>query len=168
MCLSTNRWRALEIAVQCGLQVVALELERAARQAEQAGDVLALDQTLDHRRGGHAVEVADHAAEFDAGVVEHLVQPVELGAVHVGELAPIARDQAQLGQVLRRNEAGAHQAEAGQHGQPLRIAHVGLAPGHMLDEMRVDDPGRDAGVLQVRVHALPVDAGAFHDHQFDA
>ena len=35
-------------------------------------------------------------------------------------------------------------------------------------EVRVDDPGRNAGVLQVRMHALPVDAGAFHDHQLHA
>ena len=34
--------------------------------------------------------------------------------------------------------------------------------------MRVDHPGRDAGVLQVRVHTLPVDAGALHDHQLHA
>ena len=38
----------------------------------------------------------------------------------------------------------------------------------MFDEVRHDtrrDPGRNASVLQLRVHALPVDAGALHDHQ---
>ena len=68
---------------------------------------------------------------------------------------------------LRGNEAAAHQTKAGQHGQPLRVEHVGLAAWHMLDEMRIDHPGLNAGVLQVREHALPVDAGALHDHQLD-
>ena len=79
-----------------------------------------------------------------------------------------ARDQAQLAQILRGYETAAHQAEAGQHGQPLRVEHVGLAPGHMLDEMGVDDPSLNAGILQVGVHALPVDAGALHDRQLHA
>jgi len=37
----------------------------------------------------------------------------------------------------------------------------------MLDEMRVDHPGRNAGVLQVSVDALPVDARALHDDELD-
>ena len=122
-----------EIAVQRTLQVVTLELERAARHVEQAGDVTALDQTLDHRAGRHPVDVADHAAELDAAVVEHFVQPVDLRAVHIGELAAVTRDQTQLAQVLRGNKAGPNQAEAGQHGEPLRIVHVGLAAGYMQD-----------------------------------
>ena len=148
----------------CGLEAeshwAVICLLPAARHVEQAVDALALDQALDHRCGRHAINVADHAAELDAAVVQHLVQPVDLGAVHVGELAPVARDQAQLAQILGRDEAGANQAKTGQHGQPLRIAHVGLAPGSMFNKVGVDDPGRNAGVLQVRMHALPVDAGA--------
>ena len=85
------------------------------------------DQRADHGPGRHAIDVADHAAELDAAVVEHLVQPVDLGAVHVGELAPVARDQAQFAQALGRDQAGANQAEARQHGQPFGVGHVGLA-----------------------------------------
>ena len=35
-------------------------------------------------------------------------------------------------------------------------------------EVRVDDPRGNTRVLQMRMHAFPVDAGAFHDHQLDA
>ena len=45
---------------------------------------------LDHRAGGHTQTAADHAAELDAAVIEHLVQPVDRSAVQVGELAPVA------------------------------------------------------------------------------
>jgi len=96
------------------------------------------------------------------------VQPVDLAGAHRTQLAPVARDQAQFAQVLRGDEARAHQAEARQHGQPLAVGHVGLAPGDVLDHVGVDDPGRDAGVLQMGVHALPVDAGALHHHQLHA
>ena len=68
----------------------------AARQIEQAVDAVALDQAFDHRAGGYPVEVTDHATEFDAGVIEHLVQPVDLGAVHLGCLlytSPSPRDR---------------------------------------------------------------------------
>ena len=149
-----------ELAVQRGGQILAFELQASARHAEQLLDVLLFDQALDHRAGAHAVDVADHRAKLDAAVVQDLVQPIDLAGAHRTELAPIARDQAQLAQVLRRDEAAAHEAEARQHGQPLGVGHVGLAPGHVLDEVRVDDPGPDAGALQVREHALPVDAGA--------
>ncbi|MGF6735955.1 hypothetical protein OKW50_008128 [Paraburkholderia youngii] len=37
----------------------------------------------------------------------------------------------------------------------------------MLDEMRIDDPGLDAGAFQMGIDAFPVDARAFHDNQFD-
>ena len=125
MCLSTNRWRALRSPSRAACKVAALELECAACHVEQAGDVAALDQALDHLGGAHAKDIADHAAEFDAGVVEHFVQPVDLRAVHMGQLAAVARDKGQFTQILRGNEAGANQTEAGQHGEPLRIAHIG-------------------------------------------
>jgi hypothetical protein len=75
--------------------------------------------------------------------------------------------ETQLAQIARWNETAAHQTEAGQNGQPFGVEHVGLATGHMLDEMGIDHPGRDARVLQVGVDALPVDAGALHDHELD-
>jgi len=37
----------------------------------------------------------------------------------------------------------------------------------MFDEMRIDDPGLDTGALQMGIETFPVDAGAFHDDQFD-
>jgi len=34
-------------------------------------------------------------------------------------------------------------------------------------EVGIDHPSSDAGVLQMGVDALPVDAGALHDHELD-
>ena len=38
----------------------------------------------------------------------------------------------------------------------------------MLDHVGVDHPRGDARIFQMRMHALPVDAGALHDHQLHA
>ncbi len=78
-------------------------------------------------RGAFRGDVADHRAEFDAGVVEQFVQAVDPTGAHGAELAAIPGDQAQLAQVLWGDEAATYQAEAGQHGEPLRVGHVGLA-----------------------------------------
>jgi len=132
--------------------------------AHHQAPVLGLRSAHGHARSVSAI-AQDVADDVVAGArAAHLVQPVDLAAAHGGaEHAAVARDQAQFTQVLGRDEAGAHQTEAGQHGQPFRIQHVVPAPGHMLDEMRIDHPGRDARVLQVREDALPANAGALHD-----
>ncbi len=52
-------------------------------------------------------------------------------------------------------------------GQPFRIGNVGLTPGHVLDVAGIDHPGRNAGRLQMREDALPVNPRALQDHQFD-
>ena len=59
-----------EIALQAGEQVVSLAFHVAVRQCQQLLDRFALDQSTDHRSGRDAVDVADHAAEFDAPVVQ--------------------------------------------------------------------------------------------------
>ena len=56
------------------------------------------------------------------------------------------------------------QPGARQHGQPVRIGHVGLAPGHVFDVPGVDHPRSDTLGLQRSVRALPVNARTLHDH----
>ena len=74
-----------EIALQAGEQILALAFDVAVRQREQLLDRLALDQAADHRAGRDAVDVADHAAEFDAPVIEYLVQPVDFAGARQHE-----------------------------------------------------------------------------------
>ena len=63
-----------EIALQAGEQLVSFAFHVAVRQCQQLLDKLALDQA------------ADHAAEFDAPVVQYLVQPVDFAGAHRTEL----------------------------------------------------------------------------------
>ena len=67
-----------------------------------------------------------------------------------------------------RNETPAHEAIAAQLGQPFGIGDIGLAAGDVFDVMGIDHPHGQSGVLQMGVDALPVDAGALQDDEFDA
>ncbi len=63
-----------------------------------------------------------------------------------------------------RNEGRAQQTRSRQGGEALRISQIGLAPRHGFDVPRVHHPRGDAHVLQRRIRAFPVNAGALHDH----
>ena len=67
----------------------------------------------------------------------------------------------------RRDETGAQQPVGEQLGNPLGILHVGLAPGYVLDVLRVDDQHREVAFQQV-VEGLPELAGRFHRDVGDA
>jgi hypothetical protein len=81
-------------------------------------------------------------------------------------LQPLARHQAKLAELHRRDERRTQQPGPGQRGQPLRVSHVGLATGHGLDVPGVDHPGNDPHRLQRRKRALPVHTRALHDDDF--
>jgi hypothetical protein len=51
--------------------------------------------------------------------------------------------------------------------QPLGVLDVGLAPGHVLDVLGVDQRELEV-ILEQVVDGLPVDAGGLHRHVRDA
>jgi hypothetical protein len=52
-------------------------------------------------------------------------------------------------------------------GQPFGVGHVSLTSGYTLDVVGIDHPGRNASGREARKHALPINAGALQDDQFD-
>ncbi len=114
-------------------QGVAFSLQDAFGQVWQLRNGSSFDQTFDHGPGGHAIDVRHDGAEFDPGVVEQLVQAVLFPSQGLGQFLAVARHQAQLPQVLGRNEARFNQTEPPPLGQPFRVGEVGLAtPGTFL------------------------------------
>jgi hypothetical protein len=98
------------------------------------------DQRLDHGARAGAVNVGHHHVDAHACIHQHLVQPVLLGAAHAHQLLALARHQAKLPHLQRRDERRPQQTGPRQRGQPLRVGHVGLATGHGFDVPRVDHP----------------------------
>ena len=81
--------------------------------------------------------------QLDPGVLEHLLQPLDLGALLDLGLA-IPGQVPQLTDLARRHEALAQQAVLKQLAQPRRVADIGLSPGdnqeHRLRELRPSLP----------------------------
>jgi len=82
-----------------------------------------------------------------------------LALTHVGS---------QLGNLPFGAKAGPQQPERMEPLQPLRIADIGLAPGHVLGIARVDKEYRKPAGIEKFENRNPVDAGRFHDDRLDA
>jgi hypothetical protein len=109
-------------------QLVALGPQATLGERSQTlGVGLAGQQRLQHGPRGLAHDVGRHARQLEVRVLEHLVQPVHEPPALLDQRAARARQVPQLALRGRGHAAAAHQAMPEQVGDPLRVAHVGLA-----------------------------------------
>ena len=87
-----------DVAVEGGGDLLARRLQPAVGMLERLLGRGPGDQRRDHGARRLAVEVAHHHAEADAGVGQHLAEPVLLGRQHADQLLALARDEAQPAQ----------------------------------------------------------------------
>jgi hypothetical protein len=97
------------------------------------------------------------------GVLQDLVQPLDLPAALLDLGLAVAGQLAQLPDRLGRHEAGADQAVLDQLGDPGGVGHIGLATRHVVHVRRVQQPTLDL-VLQQLPDRLPVAPGRLHPH----
>ena len=71
--------------------------------------------------------------ELDIGVLQGLLQPLDMAAALAHQLLAGAQQVAHLLGLLIRHETAADQAVRHKIGQPGGVIHVGLAPRHVLD-----------------------------------
>jgi hypothetical protein len=105
-------------------------------------------------------EIAE--SELDVGVLECLLQALDMAAALPHQLLAGAQQVAHLLGLLIRHKAAADQAMRQQIGQPGGVIHVGLAPRHVLDVCGVRQHQGEIAVAQDMPHRLPVDAGRLH------
>src|SRR5262249_38557176 len=82
------------------------------------------------------------------------------------QLRPLPRQVTQLPDRLGRHGAGVEQPVLQQLGDPLTVLDVGLAAGHLLDVLGVDQDDTDAPLQEVE-DRLPGDARRYHGHVRD-
>jgi hypothetical protein len=137
-----------KLPLQSVFRGVAFSPQSALGQFRQLRDGFSFTQTCDQGPCGNAVTSRHDGAEFDAGLIEQLVQAVLLTRPGLGLFLTVAGHQAQFPQVLGRNEAGSDQSEPPELGEPFRVGDVGLATGHVLDMTGVDPVGGYASLFQ--------------------
>jgi hypothetical protein len=80
------------------------------------------------------------------------------------QISTIAHERAERADLGIRAERALEQAQHMQLLQPLSIVPIALAPWHGLDMTRVDEIGRDTGLLQQIVDRDSKDTGGLHHH----
>ena len=100
------------------------------------------------------MKVTNHDGQPYSTVREDFVEPVLFTGEHAERL--LTGNQAQIPQVLGRNEAATEQPTAGQHSQPTAVGPIRLAAGNLFDMAGIDNRGDDSLTLQSRGDAMPV------------
>jgi hypothetical protein len=126
--------------------------------------VRAGDQRLEHPPAGGTEHPAGDRGELDAGVLEHLVQPLHLADTVVDLRLAVASQIAQLADRARRHEARPHEPVFEQLADPLGIGDIGLAAGNVAQMLGVQKPTLAVLLEQVE-DRLPVGAGRLHPDQ---
>ena len=139
---------------------------RCTQTARRSGSVSPVDERLQHRAPLLPRMSAEHDADLEVGILEHLLDALDVRGPLAHELLAGARERPQLLHGHRRHEAGADQAVGQQIGQPHRVVDIGLAPGHVLDVRGVGQHQLEVPFQHVP-HRLPVHAGGLHRHVLD-
>ncbi len=100
--------------------------------------------------------------ELDVGVLQRLLQALDVTAALAHQLLAGAQQVAHLLGLLVRHEAAADQAVRQKIGQPSGVVHVGLASRHVFDMRRVRQHQGEIAVAQDMPHRLPINAGRLH------
>jgi hypothetical protein len=105
--------------------------------------------------------LATHAGELDVGPLQQLQHPIARRRPDLDQRAPVAHQLAQVADRGRRHEALGDQTVADQLRNPLRVLHICLAAGHVLDVVGVAHDQVEVP-LQHGVDRLPVHPRALH------
>ena len=108
----------------------------------------------DHARG-FPPNVADHITQFQLGIFQCLLHPLDLSGLLLGQADPSARQVTQLALWTGRDETGFEQTVLQQVGNPLGIFDIGLAPGDRFDLLRIDHEHFKVACQQIK-HRFPI------------
>ena len=123
---------------------------------------LAGDQGLDDAATAEAQDVGHHRIELDVGILQRLLDALDMAGALAHHLLAGAQQIAHLLGRLVGHEAGPNQSMGHQIGQPGGVVDVGLASRHVLDVGRVGQDQFELAIRQNVPDRLPVDACRFH------
>jgi hypothetical protein len=143
-----------------------LRTQPALRQLRQHRRVLLTGQQGGQDRpAGLAQDRRGDRGQLDPRVLQHLLQPLNGPGPLLGQPSAVSGQIPQQPNRTRRHETRAHQPVLDQLRDPQRIGDIGLAAGHIMQMLGVDDPHREV-VLEDVVDRFPIHPGRFHPDQF--
>jgi hypothetical protein len=160
----------IESAVQRPDQIGDLVAHPAFGQLGQHGRVpLSRDEGLDHGPAGLGHRRRRHHPELYDGVLEGLLDPLDLRGAHLDELLAIPGGLPQRPDPRWRHEAGRQQPDLEQLAQPDRILDVGLTTRDLLDVPGVAQQQLLEGLVffEHPPHRPPVRPRGLHGHLRD-
>ena len=99
----------------------------------QGSGSLSVVERLDDLARGHAPRRRGDRGEPDAGVLEHLLQALDLPCTRVDLGLAVAGELADLADLRRGDEGGTHHAVRSDIGQPFSVRQVALSARHVWD-----------------------------------
>ena len=139
-----------------------LEHLRCAQRGEHGGVALPGEDGLDDPQSAHPVELAQDVVEAHIHQIQGALHVQEVRGGHREVILAQPVEAAQLADRLLGDEARAQQPVTMQHGVPLAVAHVALAPRQIARVRAVEERDLEAGRLEQVVDGDPIDAGRFH------
>ena len=129
---------------------------------------LALQNGIDDPQSRDARDVCNHVVDLDIHLRERLLNMLDVLGTGLHDVLTVAQQTADGADLLGWAKARAQEPDRVKVLQPLSIAHVRLAPRHILDMARVDEKHLQSRRLQNLENGNPVNAGALHRHGFDS
>ena len=123
---------------------------------------LACHQRIEHRAPAPAQHVGEHGVELDVGILQRLVDALGVTGLLAHQLLAGAQESAQVLRRAVRHEACPDQAMRQEFGEPGGVAHVGLAPRHVLHMRGVRQNKLQFAVGKHVPDRPPVHAGRLH------
>jgi len=122
------------------------------------------DHRLEDGAAARSNHVAQHRGELDVGVLQRLLQALDVAGLLTDELLARAQQRPQCLGGRLGNETRPDQPVRQQLGQPRRVPNIGFPPRHVLDVRRIRQDERHLTVGKNVPDRLPIDARRFHRH----
>jgi len=143
---------------------LAFEDHHIAQFAEGHGVALPAENGFDHPQAADAMNLADHGVEAHIHQVQRPLHVLNVRGPNRQMIVAQPVKAAQLANLIGRDEAGCEQPVAVEHGMPLAVQYIALAPGHVAGMRAIEYGDLQALALKQIVDRDPINTGRLHGH----
>jgi hypothetical protein len=128
---------------------------------------LPVEDGFKDRDSAHSCDVADDMVQLQVHLIQRLLNPLRICACRLHQAVAMAQQGTEGTDLLRRPERSLQQAHRMKILQPLAIGNIGLAPGHVLHMMSIDQAHLEPPLFRDLEERYPEHSGGLHGDGFD-